>query len=189
MQAQLSQIVIFGKTFSKSKLLFQILPLNRELLQGYSFRRTHQATLSTCKNSSDDSQYLPDFSQYSQCSLFHLQYLFFHSKYSFFPLIVLVFPLVVLVCPLVVLLVLSVGLFITDLFAGSTKCKRIGFMKKSCCTFFKVHGINLVEKVKRITEFTNIPVKDTPVLNDHTDPFTNDHAFTRQLFELAPAFD
>ena len=49
MQAQLSQIMIFGKTFSKSKLLFKVLPLSRKLLQGISFPRTHYATPSTCK--------------------------------------------------------------------------------------------------------------------------------------------
>ena len=49
MQTQLSLIIIFGKTFSKSKLLFQILPLNRTLLQRNSFRRTCHVTLSTCK--------------------------------------------------------------------------------------------------------------------------------------------
>ena len=48
-QAQLSRIMIFRKTFSKSKLLFQILPINRKLLKGNSFRRTHHATLSSCK--------------------------------------------------------------------------------------------------------------------------------------------
>ena len=50
MQAQLSQIMIFGRTFSKSKLLFQILPLNRKLLLGNSFCRTHHAFPSTCKS-------------------------------------------------------------------------------------------------------------------------------------------
>ena len=48
-QAQLSQIMIFGKTFSKSKLLFYILLLNTKRLQGNSFHRTQHATLSTCK--------------------------------------------------------------------------------------------------------------------------------------------
>ena len=49
MQPQLLQIVIFGETFSRSKLLFLIFPLNRTLLQGNSFPRTRHATLSTCK--------------------------------------------------------------------------------------------------------------------------------------------
>ena len=48
-QVQLSQIVVFGKTLSEMKFLFQILLLNGKLLQSNSFRRTHHATLSTCK--------------------------------------------------------------------------------------------------------------------------------------------
>ena len=48
-QTRLSQIVIFGKTFSREKLLFQIFPLNRILLQGNSIRRTRHAALNTFK--------------------------------------------------------------------------------------------------------------------------------------------
>ena len=51
-QMQSSQKIIFGKTFSRSKLLFKILPLNRtllQLLQGKSFPRTRYTTISTCK--------------------------------------------------------------------------------------------------------------------------------------------
>ena len=69
--------------------------------------------------------------------VFPLEVLVFPLVVLVFPLIVLVFLLVVLVCPLVVLLVLSVGLYTTDLFVGSTKCKRIGFMKKSLLHIFQ----------------------------------------------------
>ena len=82
MQAQLSQIMIFGKTFSKSKLLVQILPLNRKLLQGNSFRRTHHATLRTCKTRlMIHSIRLTTLSTVS-IRFFHSQYSFFHSQYS-----------------------------------------------------------------------------------------------------------
>ena len=41
--------MIFGKKFSKTKLLFHILPLNRKLLKDNSFHETYHPTLSTCK--------------------------------------------------------------------------------------------------------------------------------------------
>ena len=126
MQAQLSQIMIFRKTFSKSKLLFQILPLNRKLLQGNSFRRTHLATLSTCKTrlmihtirlttlstvstrfSTRSTRLSTRSTHLSTCSTF------FPLVVSVCPLVVSVCPLVLSACPLVVLVVLSVGLFIT----------------------------------------------------------------------------
>ena len=82
MQAQLSQIMIFGKTFSKSKLLVQILPLNRKLLQGNSFRRTHHATLRTCKTRlMIHSIRLTTLSTVS-IRFFHSQYSSVHSQYS-----------------------------------------------------------------------------------------------------------
>ena len=46
---QLFQIENFTKAISRSKLLLQILPLNRTLIQGNSFQRTCHTTLSTCK--------------------------------------------------------------------------------------------------------------------------------------------
>lgn len=49
MQTQLSQIVIFGKTFSRRKLLFYIRLLKGILSQGNYFRTTCHAALSTCK--------------------------------------------------------------------------------------------------------------------------------------------
>ena len=48
-QTRLSQIVIFGKTFSREKLLFQIFPLNMILLQGNCIRRTRHPSLNTFK--------------------------------------------------------------------------------------------------------------------------------------------
>ena len=105
MQAQLSQIMTFGKTFSKSKLLFQILPLNRKLLQGNSFHRTHHTTLSTCKTrlmirsirlttrSTLSTRFFTRSTRFSTCSTrsstyflvltrSFAQYSFFHSQYS-----------------------------------------------------------------------------------------------------------
>ena len=114
-QTQSSQKIIFGKTFSRSKLLFQILPLNRtllQLLQGKYTCKTLLMILSTCQTTRNTR-----FSTRSTCLSIRLS-----TRSTRFLLIVLVSspvvsvcPLVVLVwlfvCPLVVLVGLSVGLF------------------------------------------------------------------------------
>ena len=116
-QAQLSQIMIFGKTFSKSKFLFWILSLNRKLLQGNSFRRTRHATLSAFKTClmihsirvTTRSTLSSRFFWLAKvvCALvilvFPLVALVFSLALLVFPLVVLVCPTLVSVCPLVVL--------------------------------------------------------------------------------------
>ena len=124
-QTQSSQNIIFGKTFSRSKLLFQILPLNRtllQLLQGKSFPRTRYTTISTCKTllmilSTRQTTRKTRFSTRSTClsirlstrsTRFLLIVLVCSPVVSICPLVVLVWPFV---CPLVVLVGLSVSLF------------------------------------------------------------------------------
>ena len=134
-QEQLSQIMIFGKTFSKSKLLFQILPLNRKLLQGNPFRQTHHITLSIAE--------LVWLLVVFVWLLVILLILVFSFVVLTFPLVVLVFPLAVIVCslvvlvrppvvsvcPLVVLVVLSVSLFITAEIQPKYKLGSLRFFK------------------------------------------------------------
>ena len=109
-QTQSSQKIIFGKTFSRSKLLFQILPLNRtllQLLQGKYTCKTLLMILSTCQTtrntrfstrSTCQTTRNTRFSTRSTCLSIRLS-----TRSTRFLLIVLVCSPVVSVCPLVVL--------------------------------------------------------------------------------------